>query len=158
MKILSMNSKLKSLNHVSTYFGLAALVAFMTYSVSAHAQYFPNLSGPMEDANVQLGSAGAIVSWTPNHNPTQPELEVLFLQNNSDNGLFTATNTGTGFGSPTQVPGITMGAGPGAAVLNGQLYVAYQSNDGANRLMVTTSLDGVTFTTPIYESSIPIYG
>jgi hypothetical protein len=147
---------LRSLS-IGTLFVLLAL----SFNSMAFAQYFPNFSAAAtEDSNVQLGSAAAMVSWTPSGSVT-PQLLLAFKQNNSSNGLFITTAPDAEFGEGTtrQISGITMAAGPGAVVFDNQLYVAYQSNDGENALCLTSSPDGVSFTAPVcYYNAIPIFG
>lgn len=44
------------------------------------------------------------------------------------------------------------GTSPSMAVFNGEIYIAYQANDGSHNTMITTSSDGVNFSTPVRYS------
>lgn len=44
------------------------------------------------------------------------------------------------------------GTGPSMAVFNGKIYIAYQANDGSHNTMITTSSDGVSFSSPVRYS------
>jgi hypothetical protein len=44
------------------------------------------------------------------------------------------------------------GTSPSMAVFNNEIYIAYQANDGSHNTMITTSSDGVNFSTPVRYS------
>jgi hypothetical protein len=46
------------------------------------------------------------------------------------------------------------GTSPSMTVFNGEIYIAYQANDGSHNTMITTSSDGVNFSTPVRYTNI----
>jgi hypothetical protein len=82
-------------------------------------------------------------------------LYIAFQANDPSDALFvTSSADGLNFTTPARVdPGIRMGGSPAMTVFNNRLYIAFQDNDSPSSLLyhalvVTSSPDGINFTTP----------
>lgn len=72
--------------------------------------------------------------------------------------LATFTHAQT-FQSPaTGYSSIRIGGAPGTAIFNGNLYIAFRSNDSSNTLFITSSSDGLNFAPATYYPNVQLYG
>jgi hypothetical protein len=103
---------------------------------------------------IQIGSAPAMAAFNNRlYIAFQPiDLDYFFLTTSSPDGLNWATPMAT------VRPGIQLGTAPAMAVFNNRLYIAFQAND-SNTLSVTSSADGLNFTTALgYPGLLPMGG